>query len=171
LWESMEASGLNRRPQTGTTLAFTSIPPDGGRPGSRGRINYNWTLVEWRYDEADGRYYRWTDGEPHLDGNTLEQVNAANIIMLSPFHVEDATICEEIRDGVCVHLSVQIQIWGSGSGLILRDGQVYDVVWHREGRNDILSFTDPHGNPFPLQIGNSWVQLIPSWLRDPVTIE
>jgi hypothetical protein len=55
--------------------------------------------------------------------------------------------------------------------LILRDGQVYDVVWHREGRNDILSFTDGNGNPFPLQIGNSWVQLIPSWLRDPVSVE
>jgi hypothetical protein len=170
-WDSMEARDQNRRPETGTMLSFASVPPDGGRSGSIGRINYNWTQVEWRYDETDGRYYRWTDGEPHLDGNTLEQVNAANVIMLSPLHVEDATICEEIRDGVCAHLSVQIQIWGSGTGLILRDGQVYDVVWHREGRNDILSFTDGNGNPFPLQIGNSWVQLIPSWLRDPVSVE
>jgi hypothetical protein len=171
LWQSMEASGLNRRPETGTTLAFTSIPPEGGKPGSVGRINYNWTQVEWRYDEADGRYYRWTDGVPHLDGNTMEQLNAANIILISPLHVEDPTICEEILNNVCRHLSVQIQIWGSGSGLILRDGQAYDVFWHREGRNDILTFTDPAGNPFPLQIGNSWVQLIPSWLRDPVSVD
>jgi hypothetical protein len=171
LWQSMESRGLNRRPQTGTMLAFTSLPPDGGRPGSLGRIDYNWTLVEWRYDEENGRYYRWTDGEPHLDGNTLEQVNAANIILISPLHVEDPTICEEILAGTCRHLSVQIQLWGSGSGQVLRDGQVYDVFWHREGRNDTLTFTDTAGNPFPLQIGNSWVQLIPSWLRDPVVVE
>ncbi|MFO7539154.1 MAG: DUF3048 domain-containing protein [Chloroflexota bacterium] len=171
LWESMEARGQNRRPETGTTLAFTSIPPEGGQPGSRGQIDYNWTLVEWQYDDEDGRYYRWSDGEPHLDGNTLEQVNAANVIIISPLHVQDASICEEIRDGVCSHLSVQIQIWGSGSGLVLRDGQAYNVVWHRDGRSDILSFTDPAGNAFPLQIGNSWVQLIPSWLTDPVLVE
>lgn len=170
-WEAMEERGQNRRPETGTALSFSSMPPDGGQPGSVGRINYNWTLVEWVYDETNGRYYRWTDGEPHLDGNTLEQVNVANVIMLSPLHVEDASICEESRDGVCIHLSVQIQIWGNGNGLVLRDGQLYEVIWQREARNDTLTFTDAAGNPFPLQIGNSWVQLIPSWLRDPVSVE
>ncbi len=170
-WETMEGRGQNRRPETGTMLSFTSAPPEGGQPGSVGRIDYNWTLVEWRYNEEDGRYYRWTDGVPHLDGNTLDQVNAANVILISPLHVQDPSICEESRDGVCLHLSVQIQIWGSGSGLVLRDGQVYEVRWHREARNDTLTFTDSAGNPFPLQIGNSWVQLIPSWLRGPVSVE
>ena len=170
-WEAMEGRGQNRRPQTGTTLAFTSLPPEGGQPGSIGSINYNWTQVEWRYDEENGRYFRWTDGEPHLDGNSLEQVNVANVIIISPIHAEDATICEESRDGVCLHLSMQIQIWGSGGGLILRDGQAYEVTWRREARNDILSFTDAEGNPFPLQIGNSWVQVVPNWLREPVSVQ
>lgn len=151
-------------------MAFSSEAPAGGQPASQVTLDYQWEMVEWRYDESNGRYYRWAAGQPHLDGNTNEQVNAANIIIISPFHVEDPTICEEIRDGKCVALSVQIQLWGSGSGIILRDGQQYPINWHREGRNDLLTFTDANGNPFPLQIGNSWVQLIPSWYKDPVTV-
>ena len=102
-----------------------------------------------------------------LDG---EQVSAANVVIIAPFHVEDPTICEQINNGVCTALTVQIQIWGSGQGVVLRDGQVYDVTWHRDGRNDMLTFTDANGDPFPLQIGNTWVQLVPTWLRGPVEI-
>jgi hypothetical protein len=34
----------------------------------------------------------------------------------------------------------------------------------------MLTFTDQAGDPFPLKIGNSWVQVIPDWLNNPVTI-
>ena len=44
------------------------------------------------------------------------------------------------------------------------------MTWHRENRNDLLTFTDAEGNPFPLQIGNTWVQLVPTWYDDPVTV-
>jgi hypothetical protein len=169
-YRALDAKGLNNPPNFNTTLAFSSEPPAGGQPASQVTLDYQWEVVEWKYDEGDGRYYRWAAGQPHLDGNTNEQVNAANIIIISPFHVEDPTICEEIRDGQCVALSVQIQLWGSGSGIILRDGQEYPINWHREGRNDLLTFTDANGDPFPLQIGNSWVQLVPSWYNDPVTV-
>lgn len=168
--DALEAKGENSPPNFGTTLAFTSEPPEGGEPATQAVIDYQWEEVEWRYNEEDGRYYRWADGQPVLDANDGEQVSAANVVIIAPFHVEDPTICEEIRNDQCVHLSVQIQLWGSGGGTILRDGQQYPVTWVREGRNDLLTFTDGDGNPFPLQIGNSWVQLIPTWYRDPVTI-
>jgi hypothetical protein len=65
---------------------------------------------------------------------------------------------------------VQVQLWGTGSGAIFRDGQQYDVTWNRVNRNDMLTFTDSAGNPVPLQIGNGWVQVVPSWLSNPVTV-
>jgi hypothetical protein len=168
--QGLEALGLNTPPNFNGLLTFTSEPPTGGTPASSVAIDYQWETVEWRYDAADGCYYRWAAGEPHLDGNTGEQVSAANIVVIAPFHVEDATICEQITNGVCTHLSVQIQLWGSGTGFILRDGQQFPVTWHRDGRNDLLTFTDADGNPFPLQIGNTWVQLVPTWYTDPVTV-
>ncbi|MCC6604003.1 MAG: DUF3048 domain-containing protein [Anaerolineae bacterium] len=168
--QGLDALGLNTPPNFNGLLTFTSEPPAGGSPASSVAIDYQWETVEWRYDAADGRYYRWAAGEPHLDGNTGEQVSAANIVVIAPFHVEDATICEQITNGVCTHLSVQIQLWGSGTGFILRDGQQFPVTWHRDGRNDLLTFTDADGNPFPLQISNTWVQLVPTWYTDPVTV-
>lgn len=168
--QGLDALGLNTPPNFNGLLTFTSEPPAGGSPASSVAIDYQWETVEWRYDAADGRYYRWAAGEPHLDGNTGEQVSATNIVVIAPFHVEDATICEQITNGVCTHLSVQIQLWGSGTGFILRDGQQFPVTWHRDGRNDLLTFTDADGTPFPLQIGNTWVQLVPTWYTDPVTV-
>ncbi|MCB9419104.1 MAG: DUF3048 domain-containing protein [Ardenticatenaceae bacterium] len=169
-YRALDTKGLNVPPQFNNVMTFSSEPPEGGQPASQVSIDYQWEVVEWRYNEEDGRYYRWAAGQPHLDGNTNEQVNAANIIIISPYHVEDPTICEEAHDGKCVALSVQIQLWGSGGGIILRDGQQYLITWHRESRNDLLTFTDAAGNPFPLQIGNSWVQLVPNWYNDPVTV-
>ncbi|MEZ4592474.1 MAG: DUF3048 domain-containing protein [Chloroflexota bacterium] len=168
--QGLEAQGLNTPPNFNGLLTFTSEPPAGGEPASQVSLDYEWEIVEWRYDEATGRYFRWAAGEPILDANTGEQVSAANVVVIAPFHVEDATICEQITNDVCTHLSVQIQLWGSGTGFILRDGQQYPVTWHREGRNDLLTFTDADGNPFPLQIGNTWVQLIPTWYDDPVSV-
>ena len=171
LWQELTAKGQNTPPQFGTFLTFSEQPPAGGTSVSHITIDYESTLVEWRYDSDTGRYLRWADNEIHTDGNTGEQVRAANVVVLSPYHLEEPTICEEIRDGVCAHLSVQIQLWGSGTGFVLRDGQQFEVAWHRDGRYDLLTFTDPSGNPFPLQVGNTWVQVIPSWLVNPVTTE
>lgn len=168
--QGLELLGLNSPPNFNGLLSFTSQPPTGGEPASSMAIDYEWETVEWRYDAASGRYLRWAAGEPHLDGSTSEQVSAANVVVIAPFHVEDATICEQIFNDTCVHLSVQIQLWGSGTGFILRDGQQFPVTWHREGRSDLLTFTDADGSPFPLQIGNTWVQLVPTWYDDPVTL-
>ncbi|WP_420640656.1 DUF3048 domain-containing protein [Candidatus Leptofilum sp.] len=168
--QGLEAQGLNTPPNFNGLLTFTSEPPAGGTSASQVTLDYEWELVEWRYDAAAGRYFRWAAGEPVLDANTGEQVSAANVVVIAPFHVEDATICEQITNDVCTHLSVQIQLWGSGTGFILRDGQQYPITWHREGRNDLLTITAADGRPFPLQIGNSWVQLVPTWYADPVTV-
>ena len=168
--QGLEALGLNTPPAFNGLLTFTSEPPADGQPANSVAIDYQWETVEWRYDVENGRYWRWAAGEPHLDGNTQEQVSAANVVVIAPVHVEDGTICEQITNGVCTHLSVQIQLWGSGTGIILRDGQQYPVTWYRENRNDLLTFTDADGNPFPLQVGNTWVQFVPTWYQNPVTI-
>jgi len=171
LWEFLDEKGLNTPPEFTTTNVFSEEPPAGGSPASALNLDYNWTLVNWRYDPASGRYQRWADGEPHLDGNTLEQVSAANVIVIAPYHAYDATICEQINnDGTCAAQSVEVQLWGSGGGAVFRDGQRYDVTWERLARTDSLTFKDSEGNPFPLKIGNSWVQLVPTWLVNPLTV-
>ncbi len=168
-WAALDSMDQNSPPVFNGILAFSSEPPAGGSPAATATVDYNWTLVEWKYDQETGRYQRWADGEIHRDANSDEQVSASNVIVISPNHVKDPTICEEVRDGVCAHLSVQVQLWGSGGGTVFRDGQRYEVTWHRADRADLLTFTDSNGDPFPLQIGNSFVQVMPSWLANPLS--
>lgn len=168
--EALAAKGLDVAPTFTTVNAFSSEPPTGGQPASAVRVDYDWTVIDWRYDEANGEYLRWADGEIHADGNSGEQVAVSNVVIISPNHVEDGEICEEVQNGVCAHLSIQVQLWGSGAASVFRDGQQYNVTWQRQGRTDSLTFTDSAGNPFPLQIGNSWVQVVPNWLTNPVTV-
>lgn len=171
LWETLAEKGQNIPPTFTTTNVFSEEVPEGGSPANGLSIDYNWTLVNWRYVPAAGRYYRWADGEIHADGNTDEQVNVANVIVLSPNHAFDPTICEQINeDGSCAAQSVEIQIWGTGNADVFRDGKRFDVIWHRENRSDSLTFTSSDGQPFPLKIGNSWVQIVPNWLKNPMTV-
>ncbi len=171
LWEALDEKGLNKPPNFTSTNVFSNAPPAGGTPAAALNLDYNWTLANWRYDPASSQYLRWTDGIPHLDGNTGEQVAAANVIVIAPNHAYDAEICEQINnDGTCAALSVEVQLWGSGGGAVFRDGQRYDVTWERLGRGDSLTFKDSEGNPFPLKIGNSWVQIVPTWLENPLVV-
>jgi len=169
-WELLAGKGLNERPNFNTYMAFSNTPPPGGAPASEAIIDYDWTLINWRYDPESGRYLRWTDGEEHLDGNTGEQVSAANVVVILSSHIEDPNICEQIINGVCTALSVQPQIWGTGPAIIFRDGQRFDGNWQRNNRYDMFTFTDANGQQLPLQVGNTWFQVIPIWYDNPVSV-
>jgi hypothetical protein len=169
-WQSLEASGQNTRPAFQTYMAFGDVPPAGGQPAGHITVTYRSTVVDWQYDPATGRYLRWADGQPHLDGNTNEQVQAANVIVLYANHVNDPNICEQITNGVCVALAVEAQIWGSGPVTIFRDGQRYEGTWERIGRHDMFTFKDAAGQPIPLQIGNTWFQTMPLDYVNPVAV-
>ena len=168
LWEGLESRGITGRPTFGTYMAFSDEPPGEGTPARKAIIDYGWTYIEWVYDPISGRYQRYTDGEEHLDANSEKQVSAANVVAILANHVEDVNICEQVTNGVCSHFSVQAQIWGSGPAVLFRDGQRYDVTWQRINRNDRLPLHDPPGAPVPLQIGNTWFQVLPTYYANPV---
>jgi hypothetical protein len=172
LWEALSEKEQNVPPTFTSTNIFSEEAPPGGIPASHVNIDYNWEMVDWHYDPISARYLRWTDGEIHADGNTDEQVAMSNVIVIFPFHAFDGDICEQTNaDGTsCAAYSVEVQLWGSGGAIVFRDEQRYNVTWHRDNRTDSLTFKDSNGDPFPLKIGNSWVQVVPNWLKNPLSI-
>lgn len=171
-WEVLEDRELNRAPQFGTYMAFSEEPPEGGEPVSHININYQERMiVDWRYDEESGRYLRWADGEEHTDQNTGQQLSAANVVVVFAVHQVNRSICEFFANDVCQAFSTEIQLWGQGPAMILRDGQLYEGTWRREQRNDMLTFHDDAGAAIPLQIGNTFFQVVPLHYVDPVTVE
>jgi hypothetical protein len=172
-WHSvLEERGLNAPPQFNSYMAFSEVAPAGGEPASHVHIAYRDVVsVDWDYDEATRRYLRWTDGERHVDKNNDRQLSAANVLIIFAPHQTDYTICERQVGDVCYYFSEEIQIWGQGQAIILRDGQQFPATWTRSQPEEMLTFVDGDGNPVPLQIGNSWFQIVPTHYTDPVTIE
>ncbi len=170
LREALDSKNENRPPTFGKQMSFSSEPPPGGTSASEISINFLWENVTWTYDPSTNTYLRYAAGVPHNDGNTGQQVRAKNIVVPFANHVDDPNICEEIRNSQCHLLSVEIQLWGQGNVAIFRDGQRYDGIWKREGRNDMLTFYDAAGNQIPLQIGNSWFELMSIWYNDPLQV-
>ena len=92
------------------------------------------------------------------------------MVVILANHIEDPAICEQVINGVCTAFSVQPILSGTGPAVIFRDGQRYDATWNRAGRYDMLTFTDANGQALPLQIGNTWFQVIPIWYENPLTV-
>lgn len=170
-WQSLEERGLNVTPTLTTQMAFSSDPPAGGSPADEAVINYrDWTIVTWRYDPESNRYLRWADGAEQVDANYDTQISAANVIILFAPHQQDFNICEYQTDSGCQAYATESQIWGQGPAIILRDGMQYEVTWKRESRPHMFTFYDDAGNAVPLQVGNTWFQVVPLHYIDPVTI-
>ena len=170
-WEEFEDRDLNQRPKTWGQMAFTQAIPERTDcdfnptcdDGAYVWVNYDeYTLVEWQYDAQLGKYARWADDEPIIDKNDEEQVTANNVILLYAVHTLDNTICENQQDNKCLAGSTHVDLYGEGEVTILRDGQRYDGIWQRSRANEMLTFYAWNGDVIPLQLGNSWVQVIPT---------
>ncbi|MEM7797887.1 MAG: DUF3048 domain-containing protein [Chloroflexota bacterium] len=170
LRQVLAGKGENRTPAFGERMNFSSVPPEGGRAASEITLDFKFERVSWRYDPETNRYYRTAGNVPHNDGLTGEQVSAANIVVPFANHVDDPNVCEEIRNDQCYLLSVEVQLWGQGDVVVFRDGQRYDGTWRRENRNDMLTFYDGAGNEIPLQIGNSWIEVMSIWYDNPLIV-
>ena len=55
---------------------------------------------------------------------------------------------------------VEITLSGSGQAFAFRDGQIFDVMWHRPEDNSVLFLTFPDGSPFSFKPGNTWFEVI-----------
>jgi hypothetical protein len=159
--EWAEAHGITGR-QDLAGMTFSETPPEGGTPATYVWVRWRGLDAEWRYDEASGRYLRWSDGDPHTDALTGEQLGAANVVVLYVAQW-DTDIIEEPHGGA---LSIRWALWNEGNpyrrALIFRDGQQIVGQWNREERWDMLTLTDEAGNSIPLRPGNTFFEVIPT---------
>ncbi len=139
-------------------MVFSEEPQVEGEPATTIKIPWRSLAAEWRYDEASGRYLRWSDGLPHTDALDGQQLSAANVVVL---YVPqwDTDIIEEPHGGA---LSIEFAIWYSNRAVIFRDGVHIDGFWQRWEREDMLTLTDEEGHPIPLKVGNTFFEVIPT---------
>jgi len=152
--------GINERPDFPMHMAFSDVLPAGGEPVDSFEVNYlvGTCTAEWEYLADSGVWGRSIAGTVHTDALTGQQITASNVIIVLANHVY-TDILEDTWGGG--HMSIEVQVWGQGTVLIFRDGQMYSGLWRREARNDMLTFYHGDGAPLPLKPGNSWIQLVP----------
>lgn len=152
----LDQRGQNVAPPLSRGMAFNQEPPPNGVPARSIQIEYIATNVSWDFDGGSQRYRRWSDGIPHLDANTDEQLSFRNIIVLFAPHVNT-----EIVEDTNGSPSIQIQIWDQGPAMIFRDGLRYDGSWIRHQPSDMLTFVNAEGSPIPLAPGNTFIEVVP----------
>ena len=164
----LEKRDLNRAPVSENQAAFSSEPPAGGESAEYAAIQYrNWSLVEWEWDAEEGKWIRTVDDEVLVDRNTDEPISADNVVIAYVPHYVDRSICdwqlEQIAEpnAACLAGGLYPDFDGTGDIFLLRDGQQYVGTWESDGDDTMLTFYDLEGNPLPLQIGNTWFQILP----------
>lgn len=151
------AQGKAYRPQL-EGMTFSEAVPTGGEAHDQLDIRYRATRVHWDYDAETSRYYRTSDGRPHLDANTGEQVSAANVVILYANHRFTDIVESEFQGNVSY--SIEIELWFEGDAVIFRDGQRYEARWQRPTREQHITLETLTGEAFPLKPGNTFFQVV-----------
>jgi hypothetical protein len=86
------------------------------------------------------------------DRNNGQPITAANVVILyAPYSIYVRNATTEVY---------QIPLSGFGPAYLVRDGQIYQLTWHRNSSTDLLTLQDANGNLFPLKPGNTWFEVI-----------
>jgi hypothetical protein len=141
-----------------TGLTFSEEPPAGGTPARTINILYKATNMYWLYSPTADQYYRWQEGEAHLDAVSGLQVIFQNVVMIYADHVETDIVEDEIGAG---NYAWDIQLEGEGPAILFRSGQRYDVRWVRPDNGGMIHLVDEAGNDVPLEPGQTWFQVVP----------
>ncbi|MGC5326218.1 DUF3048 domain-containing protein [Brevibacillus sp. SYSU BS000544] len=107
--------------------------------------------ASYRYDSASKKYLRFTQGKPHIDLTTSEQLATTNLIVIASKH---QVLDKEGRRAV--------DVVGPGDGYLFQQGKARKVKWKRSG-GVIRVYTDAsYAEELPLLPGNTWINIIPT---------
>lgn len=154
---ALEAAGGDDEagPVPADWLVFDEQPPAGGEPADELTIRMSGASHSgWEWDEAEGLYRRLQNGSPQeVTGQGV--VGAANVVVL---------LTETFRGGCCDTAGnpfLDTRFAGDGDGLVLRDGEAFEIHWDKPSVTDHVTFTTADGKPFPLAPGPTWIHLAP----------
>jgi hypothetical protein len=109
----------------------------------------------WTWSSSAGRWMLAFSGRPAMlaDGN---QISTTNIVVQSV-----AVTYGPWAESGCCSLEVQSQMTGSGSLLVLRNGEEIAGTWQRTSLDDPTSLIASDGSTIALAPGPTWVEIVP----------
>lgn len=119
------------------------------------KLHYHLGVVEYHFSIVDGVYKRFFRDQPQLDGETGEQLSAANVIIQ---HIERPRVLDS--EG-----RLEFKTIGTGRARVLQAGKSYGANWEKKSREGWTYFSHPDGRPISLVPGSTWVQVVPEGIR------
>jgi hypothetical protein len=158
MWAVAEEWQMNQGMQM-RGLSFSDVPDVGGKPAQDILVDY-WSPYQdtrWQYNPADGRYYRYNNGVPHVDAITGQQLATDNVVVLEAEHIDRPDILDSEVSGVVI----ETVLWGRGTAWLFRDGLWYEGIWaHAQGKSGLwLLFPDAE-TPMHLKPGQTWFNVV-----------
>lgn len=137
---------------------FAQEAPAGGQAAGTLTVPFStYKTGHFTYDAESSQYLIWQhingNDRDYIDGNTDERVAVSNVLVLY-------TEVSRVPGDDAGRMSVRTT--GTGTGLLLRDGMVYQITWSRADKGDCYSFLDGSGQPIPLAIGSSYINIVDS---------
>ncbi len=152
--------GLENGRQDLNGMCFTPVPPEGGGSVSRIFVRYSSAIYNrWDYDPSTGKYLRFADAADDLSGGHGEVYAQSKDRLTQQPLAFDNLVVLYVNHVLYSPAIYDIQLVGSGTAYVFRDGLEYLIRWQRTP-SGLLMLVGPDGSPFPLKPGTTWFEVI-----------
>lgn len=107
----------------------------------------------FKYDEKNGYYLRYVNGEPHVDEVSKEQLKAYSIIVQ---RADTQTLDNEGR--------LAVDLVGKGNGYYFHNGMMQEIKWEKKSDAARTEYMTETGEELIFIPGALWIQIIPNSL-------
>lgn len=151
-WTNLNPQGVDWQ-ESFRPWQFKEEPSEGG---SVRRISYDFWQgykqfdVRWQYNPETNTYLRFTGGEPHLDLETGEQLNATNVVVQKTTEIGPL--------GELKHMLYTTI--GEGDALIFMGGEVIEGFWKKQNLTGRTIFTTKLGEEIEFNPGQVWISVV-----------
>lgn len=133
---------------------FAEAAPLGGRPASKVTAEWPYSSARFVYDPITGNYKVRLNGKP-AKGEEIDGSQQASTIVIQ--YVQQTDSGYHDHSGGRTPLAKTVD---TGKASVLRDGQVWDVVWNRPSEELGTTFALADGTPMPFKPGQEWIVLV-----------
>jgi hypothetical protein len=136
------------------------VPDNPAHRPTGGVVDINFSspdyAVEYRYDRASNRYFRFMGGVPHVEPTSNHQLAPSNVVVML------ASIAPDPYGGVANPGAVYVQSTGKNVAYLFRDGKRTIGTWHKQHGGSPLVLLDSHQHPFSFNPGQTWFEVLPA---------
>src|SRR5699024_4902460 len=104
------------------------------------------------YNENTGKYGVEEYGAAYIDGNTQQQVEVTNVVIIK-------TACRNTGDYLG-HITVDLS--SGGKGYFACGGKITELTWSKQAPSGQFYYEDADGNPITFGVGNTYVCVVPT---------